>query len=245
MTRNYNLEHQDTHERKYAYNFDYILHHYMIESFRPFFTGNRALELGCYHGEFTKHIIQNFAQVTVIEGSDSLIEIAKKNVSENIRFIHDTFEQVALGEKFDAIFLIHTLEHLDDPVLVLKRISSWLSPNGKLFLAVPNANAASRQIAVEMGLINHNQAVTEGEYQHGHRKTYAMDTLLHEIRRSKLHSIAHGGILFKPLANFQIDKALEAGIINQDYLAACYQLGMKYPDLCASIFTICEPIDEH
>lgn len=49
-----------------------------------------------------------------------------------------------------------------------------------------------------------------------------------------------GGVIFKPLANFQFDKALADGLIGDAYLEGCYQLGMVYPDLCASVYLICE-----
>ena len=101
---------------------------------------------------------------------------------------------------------------------------------------MPNANAASRQIVVNMNLIDHNQAVTEGEFKHGHRKTYALDTLLQEVKDAGLCPIQNGGIL----GGFhQLDKALDAGIIDRAYLEGCYHLGMRYPDLCASVSVVC------
>lgn len=239
MSRNYNQEFQDTNERKYAYDFDYIHRDYMIKAFTPFFTGCKALELGCYKGEFTKKILNIYDDVTVVEGSSELISIARKTTNNRAKFIESLFESVSLEEQYDAIFLIHTLEHLDNPEQVLNRIKRWLSKEGKLFLVVPNANAASRQIAVNMGLIEHNQAVTKGEEEHGHRATYSLDTLLAETKKAQLNVIQSGGILFKPLANFQFDQALNAKIIDDKYLEGCYQLGMRYPDLCASIYAIC------
>ena len=238
--RDLNTEHGDSAERKYAYQFDYLMHDYMMQTFRPFITGQKALELGCYKGEFTKRLSESFSSVTVVEGSGQLIGEARNNVTRpNVKFLHGTFEGIELNERFEAIFLIHTLEHLDDPGTVLKRIENWLAPQGRLFLAVPNANAASRQIAVKMGLIPYNSAVTEGEYSHGHRRTYSLDTLENEVRGAGLSVLGRGGILFKPLANFQFDQALEAGIVGQDYLDGCYRLGMTYPDLCASIYLVC------
>jgi hypothetical protein len=32
---------------------------------------------------------------------------------------------------------------------------------------------------------------------------------------------------------------MKTDIISQDYLEGCYQLGMQYPNLCASIFLLC------
>lgn len=239
--RDLNKEYQDTESRKYAYDFDYIHRDFMIEKFAPLFSPEqKVLEMGCYKGEFTKRLAPYFDNITVVEGSSDLISVASKNVNDDkVKFIHSRFEQLELDETFDLIFLIHTLEHLDDRTLILKKIKSLLSDQGKLILIVPNANAASRQIAVNMGLIEFNTAVTEGERLHGHRVTYNLDTLLHEVAQAELKSIEEGGILYKPLANFQIDKALEAGIIDLEYLKGCYKLGMKYPDQCASIYTIC------
>ena len=134
---------------------------------------------------------------------------------------------------------MRTLEHRDDPILVLKRINRWLSLRGKLFLIVPNANAPSRQIAVKMGLISHYAAVTEGEELHGHRWTYSLDTLERDVRLGGLEILHRGGIFFKPFANFQFDLLMKTDIIDNRYLDGCFQIGMIYPDPCASIYLVC------
>jgi 2-polyprenyl-3-methyl-5-hydroxy-6-metoxy-1,4-benzoquinol methylase len=237
--RDYNLEYQDN-TRKYAYEFDYLLRDYMMQSFLPFLAKGKALELGCYKGEFTKLILRQFSDVTVVEAADELIEYCRRQFGDGVKYLNATFETVDLPSKYDSIFLMHTLEHLDDPVLVLKRINQWLSDHGRLFLVVPNANAPSRQIAVKMGLVPYNSAVIESERLHGHRKTYSLDTLEHEALSGGLKVIHRGGIFFKPLAGSQFDEALAAKVISQDYLDGCYKLGMIYPDLCASVFVVCE-----
>lgn len=253
-TRNLNNEFQDKSDRKYAYDFDYILRDYMVRDFEPLFVDvissnkvSNALEMGCYKGEFTKKISPYFEKITVIEGSSDLVRYCKnifdaapELVSNKcICYLNHRFEDVLIEESFDNIFLIHTLEHLDNPVETLTKINEWLSENGRLFLAVPNANAASRQIAVNMGLITHNTAVTDGERNHGHRCTYNLDTLKQEAKQAGLKIVKEGGIFFKPFANFQFDQMIERNIVNDQYLDGCYQLGMRYPDLCASIFLVC------
>ena len=173
------------------------------------------------------------------EGSSELIDVAKSNVGPSVKFIHSTFEDVELNERYDNIFLIHTLEHIDDRVGVLKRIKSWLSDDGRLFLAVPNANAASRQLAVKMGFMSHNADVTEAEELHGHRITYTSDVLEKEVQESGLQIHHRAGVVFKPLANFQYGLGLKHGVIDLEYIKACFELGQKYPDLCASIAFVC------
>ena len=243
LNRELNKEFQDTTDRKYAYDFDYILRDYMIKSFKPFFkSGSNALEMGCYKGEFTKKILNYFDKITVLEGSSDLIKEAKETVQNNnkVNFINKMFEDWIPEEKYDSIFLLHTLEHLDNPIQTLEKIKSALKPEGHLFLVVPNANAASRQIAVNMGLISHNTAVTQGEHEHGHRITYSFDTLERDVKKAGLEAIYKTGIFFKPFANFQFDNIIKSKIIDQNYLDGCYNLGFKYPDLSASIFFLCK-----
>ncbi len=237
--RDHNQEYQDTPDHKYAYDFDYVHRRYMLRTFLPFMGHGKALELGCYKGEFTKLLLPYYEDLTVVEAASDLIDDARAAVGSKPRFVHSTFEEADLQEEFDAIFFVHTLEHVDDPVAVLAKIRSWLSREGRLFLVVPNANAPSRQIAVSMGLIPHCSAVTESEAAHGHRRTYALDTLERDARDGGLEIHQRGGIFFKPLANFQFDQVIEQDIVSDGYLDGCYELGMKYPDLCASIYLIC------
>lgn len=237
--RNYNEEAKDNAERRYAYDFDDVLRQYMMRSFEPMLPRGKALELGCYKGEFTEILTKHYKDLTVIEAAEDLIAETRARVRKDVQFIHSTFEMAKLKERYDAIFLVHTLEHLDDRAGVLNKINGWLSDKGLLFLVVPNANAPSRQIAVKMGLISHNAAVTEGERKHGHRITYTFDTLEQEASAGGLTILQRGGVFFKPFANFQFDQLMKTDIISKEYLDGCYKLGMQYPDLCASIYLLC------
>ena len=240
--RDYNKELQDTSDHKYAYNFDFdVMHPFMIKSFKPFFKEGSCLELGSFKGDFTRKLIPYFNDISCVEASDEAITIAKNEFRENVTFINSLFENATLPKRYDNIVLTHVLEHIDDPVSVLKKINDeWLSETGRFFLVCPNANAPSRQIAVKMGLISHNAAVTPAEKEHGHNITYTLDTLERDAKAAGLKVVHRSGIFFKALANFQWDKLLETDIISKEYLEGCYQLGQQYPDLCSSIFLMCE-----
>lgn len=237
--RDYNTEYQDNESRQYAYDFDYVIRRYMMRTLAPFFSKGKALELGCFKGETTKLFAEYFDDLTVIEAADSLIEVARKKVPATVRFVHTTIEAATLEPIYDSIFLVHTLEHMDNPIEALSRIRNWLSPHGRLFVVVPNADAASRQIAVKMGLIETNNSVTGGELAHGHRCTYSLDTLEHNVRKAGLNIESRGGVFFKPFANYQFDLLMKHKIIDQGYLDGCYALGMQYPELSASIYLVC------
>ena len=237
--RNFNNEYQNNALRQYAYDLDVVVRHYTMRTLSPFFSKGKALEIGCFEGESSQLLENYFDDLTVLEAAENLIEVAKNKVSASTQFIHSTIETADLEPVYDAIFLVHTLEHLDNPVKALARIRRWLSPTGRLFVVVPNADAASRQIAVKMGLIDTNNSVTTGELEHGHRCTYSMNTLEYDVRQSGLNIISRGGVFFKPLANFQFDLLLKNKIIDQGYLDGCYALGMQYPELSASIYLVC------
>ena len=239
--RDYNDELKDTSTHKYAYNFDFdIMHNYMIDSFKHHFVEGNCLELGSFKGDFTKKLTPYFEDITCVEASNEAIDIAKKELN-TLKYYNSLFEDVVLPTKYDNIILTHVLEHIDEPVELLRKIKNeWLSEKGKLFIVCPNANAPSRQIAVKMGLISHNSAITDSEKEHGHRITYTLDTLERDAKLGDLNVIHRSGIFFKALANFQWDKLLNTDIISKEYLDGCFELGQQYPDLCSSIMLICK-----
>jgi 2-polyprenyl-3-methyl-5-hydroxy-6-metoxy-1,4-benzoquinol methylase len=240
--RDYNAEARDTADHQYAFRFDFeVMHSYMIRSFEPFFRSGCLLELGSFKGDFTHRLLERFNDVTCVEASESAITEAKAKLGNKPTYIHSLFEAALLPKRYDNVVMTHVLEHLDDPITVLRRINDeWLSDRGRLFLVCPNANAPSRQIAVKMGLISHNAAVTHSEAEHGHRCTYTLDTLERETTAAGLKVVHRSGIFFKALANYQWDRLLQTDIISKEYLDGCYALGQHYPDLCSSILLVCE-----
>ena len=93
---------------------------------------------------------------------------------------------------------------------------------------------------MKMGLIPSADAVTDGEREHGHRRTYSLETLERDVRAAGFSVVDRGGVFFKALANYQFDRLLGGDVISEGYLDGCYELGKQYPDLCASIYVVCE-----
>lgn len=241
IKRNYEQECRDYKNNKYAYNFDFdVMHGFMLKSFKPFFVGGNVLELGSFKGDFTKKLLPYFKDITCVEVSSDAVRVARKKL-KNVLIINSLFEDVRLPKKYNNIILTHVLEHIDEPVKLLSKIKDkWINDDGRLFLVCPNANAASRQIAVKMGLLTHNSCITSSEKKHGHRITYSFDTLEKDVKDAGFNIIYRTGIFFKALANFQFDRLLELNIVSKKYFEGCYQLGHQYPELCSSIFLLCE-----
>lgn len=240
MARDYSKESNDNVGRKYFYNFDRdVMHGYFMRAFTPYFRGNHVLEIGSFRGDFTRRLENHFDRVTCIEASSVDAGIAQKLVRENTLIVQGEIETVQIEQKFGTIICTHVLEHLDDPVAALRCAKGWLDEGGLLIVACPNANAASRQIAVRMGLISHTSAVTDAERLHGHRATYSLESLERVVKSSGLNVARRGGIFFKALANYQWDMLIDGKIVSNEYLDACYELGEIYPDLSATVYIVC------
>jgi 2-polyprenyl-3-methyl-5-hydroxy-6-metoxy-1,4-benzoquinol methylase len=242
MTRNYDQELSDQENalnEKYAYEFDFeVMHPLMLRKLIEHRGSGKVLEIGSHYGIFTEKILDHYPDLTCVEVSTEAFQKLKLRIGNRAVLHNVAIENIEGLETYDIVIMTHVLEHVDNPIQILETLSKYLTPNGILFVVVPSATAASRQIAVEMGLITHLTAVTEAEKQHGHQRTYTLDTLKRDAREAGLNFIKTGGIFFKGLANFQFDQAISAGIVTDEYLEACYALGDKYPELCASLFLV-------
>ena len=242
MSRNYDSELSDQNNsfnEKYVYEFDYdVMHPFMLRKLLEHKRSGKVLEIGSHFGVFTEKILKHFPDLTCVEVSKEAFKELENRIGDRATLYNTAIEDIQQLDKYDIIIMTHVLEHVDDPIQILKTLSKFLSEEGIAFVVVPSATAASRQIAVEMGLIPHLTAVTDAEKQHGHQRTYTLDTLKSDGRLAGLHIKSVGGIFFKGLANFQFDQAISAGIVSTAYLEACYHLGDKYPELCASLYLI-------
>jgi 2-polyprenyl-3-methyl-5-hydroxy-6-metoxy-1,4-benzoquinol methylase len=137
--RDYNAEIEDAPNHLYAYGFDFeVMHPFMIRSFEPFFKPGSLLELGSFEGAFTRRLLPLFDDITCVEASSVAIEAAKSQMEGRVCFVNDRFELAKLSKRYENIICTHVLEHLDDPVGLLRRINEeWLAPGGRLFLVCP------------------------------------------------------------------------------------------------------------
>lgn len=225
---------------RYAANFDYIMHGYCIDRFYDDLKDKRCLELGCYHGELTKRLSNICKHVTAIDNDKKCIEISKNKCNElrNASFIYSDFINFYEYQNYDVIYCSHALEHVVDDFKLLRHINKNISNNQIMITIVPNGQSLSRQIAVNMGLLNSSLEVTTFEKKIGHHRTYDTDSLIDVFRRSGMKIISSGGIMPKIFSNNQFDKCLSLGIIDLEFLNGLNKLSDKYFELCSSIFVI-------
>ncbi|KKJ76501.1 hypothetical protein WH95_11820 [Kiloniella litopenaei] len=224
---------------KYATDFDYLMHDYVLKTLRPLFLGKECAELGCYKGEMTRKLSKEFSSVTAIDIEEKYCDIIKGMGLQNVSVVQSDFSKYQNYNQFSDLLSLHSLEHVEDDLGLLRHIQTHKSSDTRLHIVVPNGTSLSRQIAVNMGFMSEPLAVTEFEEAIGHHRTYNLELLKDLASRAGLKVIKAGGIMPKIFSNSQYDKALQEGIIDRAYLDAAYALSDEIPELCSSIYITC------
>lgn len=101
--------------------------------------GKKALEIGCGTGNFTEIFANTGANVTAVDLSPELLEIARKRglPEDRVSFLEQPFETCEVHGPFDAIIGSSVLHHLEVEV-ALRKIYELLKPGGILSFAEPN-----------------------------------------------------------------------------------------------------------
>ena len=213
-------------------DFDRVLINYRFEKLKKFFYGKTCLELGPAEGEMTKRIVEEFESVTVVDAATDLLN--KIPNYKNLIKINSLFENFKTKEKYDTIIMDHILEHVDDPISLLKMSLNLLNDNGKILVGVPNANSIHRLVAVKMNILNNQCDLNERDILVGHRRVYTVDSIKNDILSSGLTILKSGGIFFKPLSNKQIQNTW-----SNEMIEGFYRLGEDFQDFSAELYVIC------
>lgn len=107
-----------------------------------FHSSGNLLDIGCGTGFFIKRAKEKGWNVLGVEPSVS----AREKISEKMQpFVYDSIKDIKLKKHFHIITLWHVIEHIPDLEATLKKIKKLLHPEGKIIIAVPNANSWDAQ----------------------------------------------------------------------------------------------------
>ena len=199
-----------------------------------------ALELGCSDGLFTSFLSTNVKSIDVVDATKKNLFFAKKRKLYNANYFLSLFEEFKPKKKYDSIIASYVLEHVLDDIKLLKIIKNLLKPEGKLFIIVPNAGAFSRQLAVKMGLYKDLKELTQNDISYRHRRVFDRNSLNKLVEKSGLKTIYQTGIMFKILADFQMDALIKNKILGKKQINGLFQMGLDYPQFSGSLFSICQ-----
>jgi len=230
-----------------------FLGYYQAQAVLEHARGRSLLDLPCGDGTLTAMMAPRFDRVVGVDASSAHLKTAGEKLP-GITLHHALIEEIELNEKFDTVSMLNILEHVADPVEVLKKAASLLSNDGVLVVHVPNAQAVNRKLAVLMGTLENCEELSPFDINvGGHRRSYDVASLSREIERSGLKVTALGGVFYKMLSTPQMDWFLKNGPWEEggfgwgrvgaeprdwkaEFCRACYEYGRRHPEECNIVY---------
>ena len=149
------------------------------------------LDVGCGYGLLSRELKKTFPKLDFygIEHSKE----ASRSSQKILKLLQYNIEDIALikrklkTQKFDVIIFSDVLEHLYDPVDIIKSYQSFLNQDGTIVVTVPNiANIFSR-LALLFGYFNYNET---GVMDKTHIRFFNKQNLKQLAKESNLQIVA-------------------------------------------------------
>ena len=116
------------------------LYNFQVYRWRKLFKkSGSALEMGCGDGLMLDALRRKGWMVAGTERTQEMAEFGRNTLG--LQVYVGGLGEIPQGQKFDLIILFQVLEHLNDPVTVIKQCADLLAPDGKLIIAVPNSRS--------------------------------------------------------------------------------------------------------
>ena len=239
----------------YHVTYNAMLAQYKIKSCLENSKGDSLIDLACGDGLMTESFAKHFKRVVGVDASAKHLAEAKKRCP-HVTFYESLIEDLDIEEKFDSVFMLDVLEHVIDPILLLKKATGFLNDEGIIIVHVPNSDALNRKIAVFMGTLTSCEELSPFDVNiAGHRRSYNLKTLTEDINEAGLKIQKTGGIFYKMLSTPQMDWFLENGLWEgnnfgwgrvgaeqrdwrSEFCRACYEIGNERPEDCNIIYAV-------
>jgi 2-polyprenyl-3-methyl-5-hydroxy-6-metoxy-1,4-benzoquinol methylase len=104
----------------------------------------KILDVGCAEGRLLNAFVEYGCECLGIE--HPLYPSQRFLNSDRISYFQGDLQDIDFEERtFDMVILWHVLEHMDDPLSVIKKLYNLLTPEGIIIVAVPNFSSMESQ----------------------------------------------------------------------------------------------------
>jgi len=174
---------------------------YIMEAEVPRLKGPDVLEMGYGDGGWTGRLVAHFGRTHLVDASPELLDTSRGLYGDQVETYQSYFEEFTPPKLFDSILCTWILEHVVDPVVVLRRARGWLKPEGELLAAVPNGLSLHRLMAVKMGLQEEPYEMGEADASVGHRRVYDDRSMTADLESAGFEVVERKHAMCKPLPN--------------------------------------------
>lgn len=185
--------------------------------------GKKVLDIGCGAGLLSEAMARHGAEVLGIDLAQESIEIARAHAREEHLSPLPSYETISAEDlaeqkpgEFDIVTCMECLEHVPDPVSILRACARLLKPNGYIFLSTISRTPKA-----------YLQAIIGAEYllnlipkqTHDYEKFIRPNELDSWARQQNLSLVNLKGIQYHPISkNFTLTQDVSVNYV------ACYQL---------------------
>jgi 2-polyprenyl-3-methyl-5-hydroxy-6-metoxy-1,4-benzoquinol methylase len=119
-----------------------------VRAYDPYLRpGARLLDIGCGDGHLLRQIGDAAGFPLTLEGVELAGDAVAAARAHGITVYPGRIEEVELPEAaFDLVIMNQLIEHVRDPVDVLRRVARALAPAGHLFLETPNVDSLDARL---------------------------------------------------------------------------------------------------
>src|SRR5579862_2858266 len=122
-----------------AENYWYRRHLAVYEWIGARVLGRRVLDMACGEGYGSDVLARTASSVVGVDANPEAFDHARLRYRrENLRFERGMVELYGEPSSFDAVVFLQTIEHVQDPLAVLRRFRSLLTPGGVAYITTPN-----------------------------------------------------------------------------------------------------------
>jgi SAM-dependent methyltransferase len=202
----------------------------------------RVLEVGCGLDTLANHWT-GAERFTIVEPAATFAEAARRATAgkPGVEVVEALLEHAGVPGDHDLVIMSGLLHEVIDCGSLLDAARRVCGPDGLLHVDVPNARSFHRLLALEMGLIDHLEAISDRQRSLQQNWVFSLDSLQALLVEHGFTPIESGSFFVKPFTHDQMARLQDAGLLTEQMIEGLDRMATWLPDYGSEIFVNARP----